>query len=380
LSFAEGWCGDDFGPVPQSILEIGRKPMPLSRSSVVLRTLGVGAAVVALALVLTAPASAATFNANPASLGTIPDSPAGGSECGEYTAAPLDVTFNVASLSPGAPVDVALGFTLETVSSLSSPGPGHPWAGDLEVTLIAPNGAAKSILKQTGGTPGAPCGSSANLVGPYVFSDNAPEAPTWWAAAAAASPAATSATPIPSGSYRASTPGGATGGGANTLITPAFSGLSTLNATWTLRFRDGGEGDVAKVSAATLSIVPTPPPLLTVAKSGTGQGTVVGSGIDCGLDCTQGFEKGTTVPLFAVPATGSTFAGWTGCDAAAGIECTVAMAGARTVSAKFDAVAGGGAQALVPPASAKKKCRKGKKLKHGKCVKKKHHKQHKKNA
>jgi hypothetical protein len=54
--------------------------------------------------------------------------------------------------------------------------------------------------------------------------------------------------------------------------------------------------------------------LLTVTKAGTGSGTVTSAptGINCGSDCTENYASGTSVTLTAAPASGSTFAGWTG--------------------------------------------------------------------
>ena len=53
---------------------------------------------------------------------------------------------------------------------------------------------------------------------------------------------------------------------------------------------------------------------LTVTKAGNGAGTVASSptGVDCGTACTTTFNSGTPVTLTATPATGSTFAGWSG--------------------------------------------------------------------
>lgn len=300
----------------------------LQHSSAVTRALCAATALVALMFVSASPASAVTINADAPSLGAIPDSPAGGTECGDYTAGPRDVTFTVTGFPAGSPANVGVGFSLAA--------PGHPFVGDLEVVLIAPGGAAtKSIIRQTSAAGATDCGDNSNVLGPYTFSDDAPEAPTWWGAATTTVDAAA----IPAGSYRASTPGGAAGGGANTPITPAFAGLPSANGTWTLRFRDGGQGDLGNVSAATLTLGL---PVLTVTKTGTGLGTVTGMGIDCGLICTGSYAKNTTVPLTAVPAAGSTFAGWTGCDAATGNECTVVMSGNRTASATFNVAPGGG--------------------------------------
>ena len=49
---------------------------------------------------------------------------------------------------------------------------------------------------------------------------------------------------------------------------------------------------------------------LTVAKSGTGGGVVTATGINCGTDCSEIYASGTSVTLTAIPAGGSSFAGW----------------------------------------------------------------------
>jgi hypothetical protein len=55
-------------------------------------------------------------------------------------------------------------------------------------------------------------------------------------------------------------------------------------------------------------------PVLTVTKIGTGNGTVtsVPVGISCGSTCSAAFDLGSTVELFATPATDSAFDGWSG--------------------------------------------------------------------
>ena len=49
---------------------------------------------------------------------------------------------------------------------------------------------------------------------------------------------------------------------------------------------------------------------LTVEKSGTGDGTVTGSGIDCGPDCIEVYQEGVVVFLKAEPNADSVFEGW----------------------------------------------------------------------
>ncbi len=78
---------------------------------------------------------------------------------------------------------------------------------------------------------------------------------------------------------------------------------------------------------------------LTVAKEGTGSGTVVSSpaGLECGGTCTASFKENTKVTLTASPSAGSTFVSWKGCEKGGvnGRQCTVTMDKAKTVNAKF---------------------------------------------
>jgi Divergent InlB B-repeat domain/PASTA domain len=77
---------------------------------------------------------------------------------------------------------------------------------------------------------------------------------------------------------------------------------------------------------------------LTVAKIGGGQGTVVGSpaGIECGSSCEAGFEKSTRVELRAIPAPGSSFAGWSGACGGIAAVCRVKMNEGKEVFARFE--------------------------------------------
>jgi hypothetical protein len=76
---------------------------------------------------------------------------------------------------------------------------------------------------------------------------------------------------------------------------------------------------------------------LTVTRAGTGTGTVTSSpaGINCGADCTEIYNYGTTVTLTAVPAVGSVFAGWSGGGCSGTGTCTTTMTAARSVTATF---------------------------------------------
>jgi List-Bact-rpt repeat protein len=89
------------------------------------------------------------------------------------------------------------------------------------------------------------------------------------------------------------------------------------------------------------AVTPVPMSTLNVEKSpaGTGSGTVTSdpSGINCGNDCTATFQTGNTVRLMAAPASGSTFAGWSGACSGTG-DCMLTMNTDQTVSARFDLI------------------------------------------
>jgi hypothetical protein len=76
---------------------------------------------------------------------------------------------------------------------------------------------------------------------------------------------------------------------------------------------------------------------LTVAKSGTGSGTVTSSptGISCGRTCSAAYLVDTRVILTARPAAGSVFSGWSGGGCSGKGTCTVTLSSDRSVVAKF---------------------------------------------
>ena len=85
-------------------------------------------------------------------------------------------------------------------------------------------------------------------------------------------------------------------------------------------------------------------PALTVAKSGTGAGSVVSAvaGISCDLsntDCSEIYIPDSVVTLRAIPESGSYFAGWSGTGATLctgqALVCLVTMDAAKTVTASF---------------------------------------------
>lgn len=75
---------------------------------------------------------------------------------------------------------------------------------------------------------------------------------------------------------------------------------------------------------------------LTVTPAGNGSGTVTSApaGISCGPTCSGSFATGTPVTLTAAPASGSTFAGWSGACTGTG-TCMVTLNAATAVTASF---------------------------------------------
>jgi hypothetical protein len=173
----------------------------------------------------------AIFPANAGTLGAIPDNLPG---------TPRDVTFTVSGIT-GAPTNVEVSHTYLPI---------HSWAGDINVTLIAPNATSFVIYGRTGQT-GASAGDSSDLSGPYNFNDIA-AGTNWWTAANTAGAAAV----IPPGDYRTTQTGPqpVITTSPVTNLTAAFAGVANANGLWTLRFTDNAAGDTGSVSAATLTI------------------------------------------------------------------------------------------------------------------------------
>jgi PKD repeat protein len=93
---------------------------------------------------------------------------------------------------------------------------------------------------------------------------------------------------------------------------------------------------MSQARSVTARFQATAPPTfpLTVTLAGAGTGSVSGTGIACGLDCTESYPAGSPVTLNAVATGGSSFAGFSGdCT---GIVCTLTMDGPRNVTATFN--------------------------------------------
>ena len=106
-----------------------------------------------------------------------------------------------------------------------------------------------------------------------------------------------------------------------------------------------GNNDIAEFSRTPIQYT------LTVTRSGSGSGSVTDDkgGIVCPPDatCSHPYNEGTMVTLTAHPASGSTFAGWSGGGCSGTGSCTVTMNSDTTVTATFAV-----ASPPLPPAGA----------------------------
>jgi hypothetical protein len=111
------------------------------------------------------------------------------------------------------------------------------------------------------------------------------------------------------------------------------------NSTYCYRVRAYNTAGDSAYSNEACGTTPTASFTLTVAKSGTGQGTVTSSpaGISCGSDCSEAYTNTTSVTLSAAPAAGSTFGGWSGGGCSGTGTCTLLLNTATSVTATFTA-------------------------------------------
>ena len=98
------------------------------------------------------------------------------------------------------------------------------------------------------------------------------------------------------------------------------------------------------------AVVPSPNFALAVSRTGAGLGKVAGSGINCGVDCTENYPSGTSVAITASPdpnAPGGSyyFAGWGGdCSGFGSLPtCTLGMTSAKNAIATFGYIGVGSA-------------------------------------
>jgi len=203
--------------------------------------LALGVALAGVVGTTSAPAQAASTWSTYAGTGTgvIDDgvSAGGGTDC--QPGEPRVVSFEVEGLPPGPLRGVRVADLMLT----------HTWVGDLTATLTAPDNSSVVLFSRTGYLTGGG-GAMRDVGGPYTFSD-APTPNDWWAEAQV------DAGTIPAGRYRATTPGGAEGGGAVQPITAAFAGVTDPNGTWTLTVTDRCFGETGTVNAVDLQLQPS---------------------------------------------------------------------------------------------------------------------------
>lgn len=183
---------------------------------------------------------AATYTGT--NVGAIADGGTPAPTCG----AARDIQFSVAGF-PGNVGSTSVSFTMT---------PQHGWIGDLQVTLIAPNGTSHLLFSRIGANTATDVGDNANLDGTYVFNDLA-TGNIWTSAASSAG----NGFDIPPGAYRTQAAGPFatdTPGPAFTSMNPVFVAVppASVNGTWILRFQDCSAGDTGTVSAASLSLIP----------------------------------------------------------------------------------------------------------------------------
>lgn len=77
--------------------------------------------------------------------------------------------------------------------------------------------------------------------------------------------------------------------------------------------------------------------VLTVSKSGTGNGTLTSNpaGINCGADCSEPYDANAVVTLTAAADASALFTGWSGACSGSSNSCTVTMDASKTVTATF---------------------------------------------
>jgi aryl-phospho-beta-D-glucosidase BglC (GH1 family) len=146
-------------------------------------------------------------------------------------------------------------------------------------------------------------------------------------------------TSAPSGINCGSTCSASYASGTSVTLTAAAASGSTF-AGWTGACTGTGACTVSMTQARAVTATfnsPTTTFALSVTRAGTGTGTVSSTpaGINCGATCSANFASGTSVSLTASPASGATFAGWSGACTGTG-ACTVSMTAARSVTATFN--------------------------------------------
>jgi hypothetical protein len=188
-------------------------------------------------------------------------------------------------------------------------------------TMCVASDANGNVLTSTNPTGGAGAWTPANVDGTVQLTDVSCPSEFFCAIAARGKPQlVTSTNPT----------GGASAWTVNTVDSfTGFNGISCADESVCAVVDDFG---------FVLTGTANPAHTLTVAKGGSGTGTVSSSappGIDCGASCSHAFAGGTDVRLSAAPAAGSTFTGWSGGGCSGTGPCVVTLSADTTITATF---------------------------------------------
>jgi hypothetical protein len=91
----------------------------------------------------------------------------------------------------------------------------------------------------------------------------------------------------------------------------------------------------AAISLSAVSVAFVPDPILTVDKVGEGSIVSADGRIDCGVDCWESYSLNATTTLFADPAHGWVFSGWSGKCSGAARACTLTLGESGKATANF---------------------------------------------
>jgi PKD repeat protein len=243
--------------------------------------------------------------------------------------APFTVTFT--DSSTGSPTNWYWNFGDGTGTSTSN-NPSYTYnnPGTYTVTLTVTNSEGSSststtitVLSTLSTVPGAPTGVTATA-------GNAQ-------ATVSFSPPTSNGGSVITG-YTVTSSAGQTGTGTSSPI--VVSGL-TNGTSYTFTVTATNAAGTGPASAPSDSVTPSSISYsLSVSVTGNGKvDTTPGTDMACSNSCNQMYTSGTAVTLAAVPATGCSFAGWSGGCSGTG-SCVVTMSADMNVTAAFQTDAG----------------------------------------
>jgi hypothetical protein len=141
--------------------------------------------------------------------------------------------------------------------------------------------------------------------------------------------------------------------GSSCSIGVTFAPNATGSASAALTMTSNTSSSPDTVALSGLGVAGTPssplPHTLTVRLEGGGKGSVAGGAgaISCPTLCSHAFADGTQVTLTATPASGSTFAGWSGGDCRDTRPCRVTVGSDTALSASFVKAPSAGARLRI---------------------------------